>query len=527
MKAINRRKAFFSSICLLLGAFCGRLFASELLFCILTPIASVAVGVLLFFLFKKKVIFILLTVFFAVGTVASVIDCHVGYDGEINEEGERFVTGRVEEKRQYGFLLNDLTVDGKAFDGKLLVRIKENEYETGEELTLKGKVTNISHDEPFDTYGSSFYNDKIYYETNSFKIIDEKEGKLRFYEKVKLKIERAMRKNMPKENVGILKSLLFGDKSELVYTDKQMINGVGLAHIFAVSGLHVGFLVSLILFLLKKLRIPKTVGGWIAAVVVVFYGFLTGFPSGMKRVSVVLALQFLAYLKARKTDPPTTLALAGAIIVLFNPRELFDIGFVMSFVSVAGIVCYAPKLYDTLAKVWENRAFLYVAGTLSSTIAATLFIFPISVGVFSFLFTVYRPFQSRHFAHRGGTLSACRIGGGILRLLGRVRYYVRSFFLYYNGNALRRGILFETARFDGGNAVRNRVSCDFVLRYALSLYGLLPYSQNDKTYARLRFGRLARRSCCHYVFVIFPKTLLSFLFFRDTLVSAFSFFCIF
>ncbi|MBR1624327.1 MAG: ComEC/Rec2 family competence protein [Clostridia bacterium] len=382
MKAINRRKAFFSSICLLLGAFCGRLFASELLFCILTPIASVAVGVLLFFLFKKKVIFILLTVFFAVGTVASVIDCRVGYDGEINEEGERFVTGRVEEKRQYGFLLNDLTVDGKAFDGKLLVRIKENEYEIGEELTLKGKVTNISHEEPFDTYGSSFYNDKIYYETNSFKIIDEKEGKLRFYEKVKLKIERAMRKNVPKENVGILKSLLFGDKSELVYTDKQMINGVGLAHIFAVSGLHVGFLVSLILFLLKKLRIPKTVGGWIAAVIVVFYGFLTGFPSGMKRVSVVLALQFLAYLKARKTDPPTTLALAGAIIVLFNPRELFDIGFVMSFVSVAGIVCYAPKLYDTLAKVWENRAFLYVAGTLSSTIAATLFIFPVSVGVF-------------------------------------------------------------------------------------------------------------------------------------------------
>lgn len=378
MKFSVRRKAFWTSIVLLIGAFCGRLLTVNVLACVLTPLALLACGVLLYFL-KKKALLLALAIAMALGVAASVTDYFTRYDGDVT--GERTVQGRLCEKRSYGYLLEDIVIEGESYHGKLLVIGSTDGKEIGKIVTMTAQVETLSRD-PFDAYDSSFYNDRIYYRTRTFETIRVEEGKKALHESIRERIDEGMRIYVSEENAGLLKSLLFGDKAELSPEDKETMNGIGLAHVFAVSGLHVGFLTAIVLFLLRKGKVNGVVSTVVVVALLSLYGLLTGFPTGLKRVSVALAVSYAGRALTRKADPPTTLGVAAALIVLTNPRELFDVGFLMSFVSVLGIICYYRPIYECLKKAGTNRIFTYAFGLIATTVSACLFILPISLEIF-------------------------------------------------------------------------------------------------------------------------------------------------
>ena len=386
MKTLDCRKATAASVCLLVGVFLGRIVSYYQYFAIVMPFVVLAIGFMLR-LFTKKTFLLVLCVAFALGAAASVIDARAF--GAQPVEGEYRVIGRVCGTRSDGkTVLGELSFDGEEKSGKAVVKIG-GECALGTVVSFDCEAETYNTD-LFDGYSAALYCDGIYYKLTKKGEADAEPGELTVAEKAKKRITDVISLYMSEENAGIMKSLLFGDKSDLPEETGKAINGVGLAHIFAVSGLHIGFLAALFMTVLRKLRIRRDISLAVVCAVLLGYGAVTGFPSGVKRATIMLFIAQIAKLTARKNDSLTTLALSAAIITLTNPRELFDLGFIMSFAAVLGIICFYKPIYRGITKRIKNKFFVGAAKILSTTLAANAFILPISFNVFG-SFSPYAP----------------------------------------------------------------------------------------------------------------------------------------
>ncbi len=380
------RKATVVSVCLLLGVFLGRIVSVYHYFAYVLPFAVVASGIF-FKIITKKIFLLAVCIAFALGAAASVIDAR--FFGAKEIDGNFETSGRVCGTRSDGkTVLENLTFDGEKVRGKAVVRL-DKDYAQGATVTFGCNAETYEVD-VFDGYSAALYCDGIYYNLRETGEIHVDVGETTVFEKAKKKMTDAIKAYMGEENAGIMKSLLFGDKSDLSEETGEAINGIGMAHIFAVSGLHIGFLAALLMKILRKLRVRRDVSLAVVFCALLFYGAVTGFPAGVKRATIMTVVSGIAKLTARKNDSLTTLSLSAAIITVTNPRELFDLGFIMSFAAVLGIICFYKPIYRAMTRRVRNKVFGYVAKILSTTISANMFMLPISFNTFGSL-SLYAP----------------------------------------------------------------------------------------------------------------------------------------
>jgi competence protein ComEC len=385
MKIINYRPILFVAISLLLGVMVGGLVYNNTDFIMMVPIALIAMGIFLYFIFKNKLVFLLI-LFFTIGMVGFFVDYSINFSGDVNEENV-YTTCRVKEIKNDSLIIEDLCFDGVSYKGYAeLENLDYDIYEIGDNLTFMASITTNSID-IFDTYQMSLYNDKIYYSIVAGNYVDKESGELKFFESLKQEIIAPIIKYMPEEESGISISLLFGDKSFLTSEDSTTINGIGMSHIFAVSGMHIGFLIAFIIFICKKLRVNPTMQLVIISFVLIFYGGLTSFPAGVKRAGIMSFIYLLSVILRRKNDNLTTLSLAVILIIVTNFRELFDIGFIMSVSAVLGIICFYRPINKFLLKKSFNKTRKYFSSTIAVTLSANVFLIPICFNVFNSLAT--------------------------------------------------------------------------------------------------------------------------------------------
>ncbi len=380
-RILNKRIIVFCVIAFCLGIFVGGLIFSNLYLTIIIPIALLLLGII-FYLFFKKILLLVLLFTFSLGCVSYVIDYKINVK-EIDKTCE--ISGKVVESVGKNLVLSDLTIEGKKYGGKVL--LKRSEAKVGEQITYFGAIKTMDFS-VFDTYAMSYYNDDVFYESTQFYSKEISKAELDIFEKIKGKITRVLSRYMADEDTGIVKSLLFGDKSSLRDEDNVLIRSAGVSHIFAVSGLHVGFLIALLIFVLKKLRINPTVQFFAVVLSILLYGFLCNFPGGLKRAGIMAIVYLLSSITCNKNDPLTTLSLSVFIILIINPLELFDLGFLMSVSAVFGITLFYKPIYKFLSFKFKNKIYLFVAGSVALTLSANIFLLPISFNVFN-TFSVY------------------------------------------------------------------------------------------------------------------------------------------
>ncbi|MBI5143994.1 MAG: DNA internalization-related competence protein ComEC/Rec2 [Candidatus Omnitrophica bacterium] len=192
---------------------------------------------------------------------------------------------------------------------------------------------------------------------------------------------------------GFLKAILIGDRSTLKTALKEDFVKTGTVHILAISGLHVGLIAGLFLFLFGLLRIPLKPKLALTAVLVIFYSFIAGSSPPIVRSAIMFSIFVLGYLLNREADILNSLAAAMFLILLWNPKELFDPSFQLSFASIASIVIFAPKIdgifglnapmrYSSVGRI---RA--YLLKSVSVSIAAWLGVWPL----IAFYFNIISP----------------------------------------------------------------------------------------------------------------------------------------
>ena len=150
------------------------------------------------------------------------------------------------------------------------------------------------------------------------------------------------------ESAGIVKAMLVADKSTLDKNIKKLYSENGIAHIMAISGVHVAIIGMTLYGFLRKLRIGRFISGTFSIAIIVLYGIMTGMSSSTERAVIMLILSIAAEYFGRKTDAPTSMGFAMIIMVLGNPYVILDAGFQLSFAAITGVTVVAPQLRKLL-----------------------------------------------------------------------------------------------------------------------------------------------------------------------------------
>ena len=181
------------------------------------------------------------------------------------------------------------------------------------------------------------------------------------------------------KDASIMKAILLGSKSGLDEESKQLFQKSGIAHIFAISGLHITMLGMGLYHILRKLWIPQPLCAVVSVGVMVAYGDLAGMSSSAYRAVVMFGLQLAAQMLRRTYDMLTALALAAVLILMEEPRYLYYSGFQLSFGAILGIGCLSELIKPVRWKVLEP---------LCASLRIFLVHFPIMLSVY-YEFPVY------------------------------------------------------------------------------------------------------------------------------------------
>ena len=152
-------------------------------------------------------------------------------------------------------------------------------------------------------------------------------------------------------------ALLLGNSSLIDKATRQEFSAAGVAHILALSGLHVGIIALIIWWLLfpldylrlKKLRLV------IALAAIILFAVFTGLPPSVVRATVMIGMVFASLVFYRRSVSLNALALAALLILVFSPSSLYSVGFQLSFITVGAVLLFAhlPEAITSRHK-WVN-----------------------------------------------------------------------------------------------------------------------------------------------------------------------------
>ena len=222
----------------------------------------------------------------------------------------------------------------------------------GDLVHYKSKIYEFANDSPKKkNYADFMRHNGIYYKTyaNSDKI--QKLGFVnsfvsfcdRINRNIVIKIEKS---SLNKSSSDFIISILLGDKAFLRSSTKDTLSSAGLAHILALSGLHVGIVFGLFLIILYPLKFTR-LSKWsklLAILMVWIYVFISGSAPSTVRAAIMATLVICAFFLQRKNSSLNSLLVAAFLILLFSPSSLWNPGFQLSFLGVAAILIFSDRL---------------------------------------------------------------------------------------------------------------------------------------------------------------------------------------
>ena len=202
-------------------------------------------------------------------------------------------------------------------------------------------------------------------------------------------LDNVYHKSLPGEEAGFLSSITIGNKGDLLGELKELFQLVGVAHVLAVSGLHVSVVCMAIYRLLRRCKNSFAVSGSIAGIVAIFYGLLTGGSISSIRAIGMFLIYLLADITGHAYDTLSALALMAIILVFGNPLILKNGSYIFSFGAILGIWYVALPLNRIYGKYCNERKKLIKSDEgFGETISKPIYRVIIEYFVSSFIFSI-------------------------------------------------------------------------------------------------------------------------------------------
>jgi len=183
---------------------------------------------------------------------------------------------------------------------------------------------------------------------------------------------------LPKRVAAVVQALAFNLDTRLDDVTEDRLRATGTVHIVSVSGLHVFVIAAATMFALSMLPLPRPWQIGLLALILGLYAIATGMNVPTLRAMGMGLLGLAAYLFRREPDVPSALAAMAVGSLLWRPNAIFEPGFQLSFLTVAGLALFAPSGLDVAdgLRPWlkhrgvEVLRVSLVAGIFSAPIVA-------------------------------------------------------------------------------------------------------------------------------------------------------------
>ncbi len=231
-----------------------------------------------------------------------------------------------------------------------------------------------------------------------------------YLDRIRAAISHRIRRALPGESGGIAVALITGDRSGLTRTNVEILRVSGLAHVLAISGLHMslvagtlfaGLRAFLAIFPPIVLRYPvKKIAAFVAILAGAFYLALSGASIATQRAFIMVSIMLVAVLLERPAISLRNVALAAIFIILWRPESVVSASFQMSFAAVTALVAAYEQLQirrqarvrplptDLAARI-IRFVVLYFGGVMITTLVASAATAPFA----AFHFQRFAPFS--------------------------------------------------------------------------------------------------------------------------------------
>ncbi len=305
------------------------------------------------------------------------------------------VSSQDEDQSRYILKVSSISEnDGqKTTNEKTMLKIiGESKLELGDRIEFRGNFKI-----PMENTNPKLYNyrenliSKDIYTTITIKSGDifnidtnNREFKYRIRDSFKDRVESSFDKYLNDENSDLIKGIVLGDYNYLDEDYLKAYREIGLAHILAVSGLHIGIIAGALVFFLSRIGLSRKWNISITIAIIWIYGYLIGFPSSILRANLMFTMLFIARLMAEPYDSINALFLSFWILILFSPLSVLSIGFQLSYAASFSILYLAPRISKSFYPLEsDNRFRKNLISTISALIGLYIGILPIQIYYFN------------------------------------------------------------------------------------------------------------------------------------------------
>lgn len=272
----------------------------------------------------------------------------------------------------YELIINDYKINDKTitiyFDniiGKYYVdndeKVKEfkDNYSFGDKIYIEGEISvpnNNTIPNNFN-YKDYLYHKYIYYiiKIDKIKIISKNDN-------IFLNIKNSIYKRIDTIKYNdYLYAFILGKS---YYIDSEVLNNYkinGITHLFALSGLHVSMFSSIILFILKKIKLSEKLSYFITSLFLIFFAFIASFTPSIIRSVLFFILSSINNVYYLYIKPKYLLYIVFSILIFINPFYIYDTGFILSF-----CISFFILLFNEKNKINNNLLSILVISILST-----------------------------------------------------------------------------------------------------------------------------------------------------------------
>ncbi|MFA7361419.1 MAG: DNA internalization-related competence protein ComEC/Rec2 [Candidatus Kapaibacterium sp.] len=421
MKKLYTAPAFKLAVVFSIGILAGKYFSLEYYI----TIPALLILIVSYFLFKKKYqvlkFIILLVIIILTGLIKSNIDFRTSSDKSINLLDRNisgiFLVGTIDNLPEYSENRVRFTVDASELisrndtlkvDGRILVLLKQTKilslydsfprFEAGDKVILFGSLRDAPDDtnpgefnyreylalnDIHKTFKVSFWNDAEVLSKNNLNFFEQNI----IYPSRKYAIENINR-NIGGEEAAFLNGLVTGYRADFSKELKEDFIKAGVMHLIAVSGLNVAYIIIFLTVAFSLLRVPFDIKIYLMIAALVFYMFFTGAAASIVRAVLMGSVMLINYKVQRKINFYNVIGISALIILLFDSKQLFNSGFILSFSAVISIVIIFNRVNLIIGKKikhWNKdwrKVFYYIYITLLTTVAAQIGVLPITLSYF-------------------------------------------------------------------------------------------------------------------------------------------------
>ncbi|MEG0326603.1 MAG: DNA internalization-related competence protein ComEC/Rec2 [Cellulosilyticaceae bacterium] len=264
---------------------------------------------------------------------------------KINDYGEQFVLDQVVlvEKNNKIFIKSKVAIQTS----------QSSKYEVQDRLKVKGKVLQDSVQmNPSDMdYLSYLRGEGIVVRLKSTdlkKIGQDRAAGRKSYKVILRQIQRVFQN----KDRGIVAGVLLGDDEWIAEEVDELYFTLGIGHILALSGFHLGIITIIMMWLCKRVGLSYYTRQIVVLMGIWGYTLFTGAASSTIRASIMATIILIARCLWEEEDMPTSIALAAIVILMGNPFQLYQVGFQLSFVAIISI-CISSILIEELEEHYK------------------------------------------------------------------------------------------------------------------------------------------------------------------------------